>query len=75
MVYVVRLPSLEFLRREVKMWGVSEEESKYGHKIRMVSPTSIKIVRKAVKILRGEMIMAGTQTIQKPVKLVTFSSV
>ena len=35
------------------MWGVSEEESKYGHKIRMVSPTSIKIVRKAVKIFRG----------------------
>ena len=52
-VYVVRLPSLEFLRREVKMWEVSEEESKYGHKIRMVSPTSIKIVRKAVKIFRG----------------------
>ena len=40
----------------------------------MVSPTSIKIVRKAVKILRGEMIMAGTQPIQKPVKRVTFSS-
>ena len=57
------------------MWGVSEEESKYGHKIRMVSPTSIKIIRKAVKIFRGEMIMAGTQPIQKPVKRVTFSSV
>ena len=42
------------------MWGVSEEESKYGHKIRMVSPTSIKIIRKAVKIFRGEMIGAGT---------------
>ena len=57
------------------MWGVSEEESKYGHKIRMVSPTSIKIIRKAVKIFRGEMIMAGTQPIQKPVKRVTFSSI
>ena len=39
------------------MWGVSEGESKYGHK---VTPTSIKIVIKAVKIFRGEMIGAGT---------------
>ena len=57
------------------MWGVSEEESKYGHKIRMISPTIIKIVRKAVKNFRGEKIMARTQPIQKPVKQVTFSSV
>ena len=34
-------------------------ESKYGHKIRKVSSTSIKIVRKAVKFFKCEMFRAG----------------
>ena len=35
-------------------------ESKYGHKTRNVSSTSIKIVRKAVQFFKGEIFRTGT---------------
>ena len=47
----------EFLRREVIRSLL--RESKYGHKIRKVSSTSIKIVRKVVQIFKGEMFRTG----------------
>ena len=61
MVYVEGLPSSRVPEEGGhNVEGIWRGESKYGHKIRKVSSTSIKIVRKAVKFFKGEMYRTGT---------------
>ena len=80
-VYVEGLPSSRVPEEGGhNVEGIWRGESKYGHKIRKVSSTSIKIVGKAVNSSRVKCLgLENTvdrlgEPIQKPVKRVTFSS-